>query len=176
MTSFASVLQQRLAERLSGKASLQAGIRTVLERTQLALERLSTARVMNETELELARSFFEAYNGCFLRRDLDALRRLHVDRGPFVYFDNHSGCDSPSLEDHFAKVGRFLATGDIVGLETEILACSVHGEAAAVVGRVRYRRDNPGSAVRVSAFLERHGGTWKVRHLHWSGDPNDTGA
>ena len=170
------MLQHRLAERLPGRASHRAGTRTVLERIQLTLAQLSNARVMDETELELARSFFEAYNGCFLRRDLDALRRLHVDGGTFVYFDNHPGCDSLSLEDHFAKVGRFLATGDIVGLDTEILACSIHGEAAAVVGRVRYRRDNPGPAVRVSVFLERHSGAWKVRHLHWSGDPNDTGA
>lgn len=148
------------------------------EHIQLAVEQAAhaNATLMDDTELELARSFFGAYNGCFLRRDLDALRRLHVDGGTFVYFDNHSGCDSLSLEDHFAKVGRFLDSGDIVGLEAEILACSIHGEAAAVVARVRYRRDNPGPAVRVSAFLERHGGAWKVRHLHWSSDPNDTGA
>jgi hypothetical protein len=127
---------------------------------------------MNQPELEFACAFFERYNGCFLRRDLNALRQLYVDDGAFVYFDNLGGCDSLSLDDHFTKVGHFLESGEIVKLETEILACSLHGEAAAIAARVRYQQDDTGAAVRVSAFLERHAGAWKTRPLHWSTDPN----
>ncbi len=102
------------------------------------------------------------------------MRSLYVrDDGGFVYFDNtHPDSDSVGLDDHLSKVSAFFAGGQVVSLTTEILATSVHGDAGCLVARVRYQGSS-GTSVRTSIFAERHTGEWKVRHLHFSSDPND---
>ena len=37
---------------------------------------------------------------------------------------------------------------------------------------VRYS-SNPQPGVRASFFLEKHSGQWKIRHIHFSTDPNE---
>jgi hypothetical protein len=37
-----------------------------------------------------------------------------------------------------------------------------------IAAQVRYKRENPGPGVRVSAFLERRGAELKIRHLQQS--------
>ncbi|PSB55181.1 nuclear transport factor 2 family protein [Chamaesiphon polymorphus] len=127
---------------------------------------------MRVEELEFAKQVFCAYNGCFMRRDLEALRKLYTDDGSFVYFDNHADCDSHNLDDHLSKVGEFFKAGEIVELETEVLGCSVQRESATIAAHVRYKRENPEPGVRASVFLERHGEEWKIRHIHYSTNPN----
>jgi ketosteroid isomerase-like protein len=120
---------------------------------------------------------FDRYNMRFYDRDIAGLRSLYVDDdGGLVYFDNHPDSDSVGLDDHLSKVSAFLAGGEIVPLETEVLAASVHGDAGCLVARVRYR-GLQGPSVRTSMFAERNGGgEWRIRHLHFSADPNDIGS
>jgi len=128
--------------------------------------------LMGAKELAFAKQVFHAYNECFMRRDLEALRQLYVDDGSFIYFDNHANCDSKMLEDRLAKVGEFFKTGEIVNLDTEVLGCIVQEESATIAAHVRYKQEKSVPRVRVSAFLERYGDDWKIRHLHYSTDPN----
>jgi ketosteroid isomerase-like protein len=131
--------------------------------------------MVRSTEAELE-ELFDRYNRCFYDRDLNALRSLYVDDDAgFVYFDNHADSDSVGLDDHLSKVSAFFASGAVVSLATEVLATSVHGDAGCLVARVRYQGSS-GPSVRTSMFAERHAGEWRVRHLHFSSDPNDTDA
>ena len=114
----------------------------------------------------------DRYNRCFYDRDVEALRDLYIaDEHGFAYFDNHAGCDASTLDDHLAAVGAFLRDGEVVELDTEVLATSTVGDAGWLVARVRYGRpDVP--AVRMSMFAERSGDGWRIRHLHYSDDPS----
>ena len=113
------------------------------------------------------------YNRAFYDRDVAALRALYVPDVEVPYFDNHSDCDSTDLETHLEKVATFFETGDIVPLLVENVRAFVHGEAACVVARVRYSAE-PVPGVRASFFLERHAAAWRIRHIHFSQDPNET--
>ena len=117
----------------------------------------------------------ERYNQAFYQRDLEALRALYVSDGEVPYFDNHAGCDSPDLADHLCKVAAFLAGGEVEPLAIEGVRFFVHGDAGCVVATVRYT-GRPAPRVRGSFFVERRGQAWKIRHVHFSDDPNDAGA
>jgi ketosteroid isomerase-like protein len=111
------------------------------------------------------------YNRAFRMGDVEGVRRCYVDDDPFIYFDNHAACDAADLDEHLGAVGTFLVTGPVAGLDTEILAVSHRGDAGHLVARVRYRHSD-GPPVRCSLFAERHNGDWRIRHLHFSTDPN----
>ncbi len=115
---------------------------------------------------------FDRYNQCFYNRDADQLRDLYVDDDQgFVYFDNHPDCDSVALDDHLAKVEGFLSGDQVVELETEVLSTSVSGNAGCLFALVRYV-DRAEPPVRMSLFAESNNSVWKIRHLHFSVDPN----
>ena len=113
------------------------------------------------------------YNKAFCDRDLAALRALYVPDVEVPYFDNHADCDSTGLETHLEKVAMFFETGDIVPLLVENIRAFAHGDAACVVATVRYSTA-PVPGVRASFFLERHATAWRIRHVHFSQDPNET--
>lgn len=123
---------------------------------------------MQEFEQLLSR-----YNQCFYQRDLEALRALYVPDSEVLYFDNHVGGDSQDLETHLTHVANFFRTGNIVPLISTDLRVFPHGEAACMVVMLRYR-NKPAPGVRASFFLEKHDGEWKIRHIHFSADPNET--
>ena len=113
------------------------------------------------------------YNRAFYDRDLAALRALYVPDAKVSYFDNHADCDSTDLETHLEKVATFFETGDIAPLLVENVRAFVHGDAACVVATIRYSTE-PVPGVRASFFLERHVTAWRIRHIHFSQDPNET--
>ena len=113
------------------------------------------------------------YNRAFYDRELAALRAIYVPDVEVSYFDNHAGCDSTDLETHLESVATFFETGDIVPLLVENVRAFVHGDAACVVAKVRYSAE-PVPGVRASFFLERHVTAWRIRHIHFSQDPNET--
>ena len=113
------------------------------------------------------------YNRAFYNRELAALRALYVPDVEVTYFDNHADCDSTDLETHLEKVATFLETGDIMPLLVENVRAFVHGDAACVVATVRYSAE-PVPGVRASFLLERHVTAWRIRHIHFSQDPNET--
>ena len=129
---------------------------------------MSESRPIQEFE-----ELLERYNRAFYERDLAALRALYVPDVEVPYFDNHADCDSTDIEMHLKKVATFFETGDIVPLLIENVRAFVHGDAACVVATVRYSAE-PVPGVRASFFLERHATAWRIRHIHFSQDPNET--
>ncbi|GIT92135.1 hypothetical protein JANAI62_25930 [Jannaschia pagri] len=133
-----------------------------------------------DDDLETAlRSFLDHYNQCFYDRDLEALRALYLSDDGLVFWDNHAGCDSTSLEDHVAKVSTFFATGKttesgtIEPLLIEDLRARRRGDVAVLTSILRYR-SAPRPGVRSTFVLGREGLAWRIMHVHHSFDPNET--
>ena len=127
---------------------------------------------MKTANLEEFEQLLRQYNQCFYNRDLESLRNMYVSDGNVIYFDNHANCDSSEIETHLTKVQEFLASGTVVELNYENLVVYQFGEAACMVVTVRYS-NNPQPGVRASFFLEKHLLQWKIRHIHFSSDPNE---
>ena len=114
------------------------------------------------------------YNRAFYDRDLVALRALYVPDVEVPYFDNHADGDSTDLETHLEKVGAFFETGDITRrCWSRTCEHSSMGMPRAWSPTVRYSAE-PVPGVRASFFLERHATAWRIRHIHFSQDPNET--
>ena len=122
--------------------------------------------------LEEFEQLLNQYNQCFYNRDIEALRDIYVPDGNIIYFDNHANCDSSDLETHLTNVQEFFDNGSIVELLSENLTVYQFADAACMVVTVRYI-SNPQPGVRASFFLEKHQRQWKIRHIHFSTDPNE---
>ncbi|MYG25578.1 MAG: nuclear transport factor 2 family protein [Boseongicola sp. SB0677_bin_26] len=129
----------------------------------------------NSGKIQEFEELLTRYNRAFCDRDLAALRALDVPDDEVPYFDNHADCDSGDLETHLQKVATFFETGDIVPMLVENVRAFVHGGAACVVATFRYSAE-PVPGVRASFFLKRHGPAWRIRHVHFSRDPNEASA
>lgn len=132
-------------------------------------------KVTNPKELEQFQKLLDEYNDCFYKRDLDRLKSLYVPDGDVIFFDNHKDCDSKTLEDHLLKVSKFFDTGKIEELLSEDMAVYQHGDSACLLIKYRYP-SKPTPGVRSTFYLENHDDGWKIRHIHYSFDPNEHDA
>lgn len=133
---------------------------------------------LTDQEAAPFRAVLDAYNRCFLERDLLGLRNLYSSDGDVVYFDNHAGCDSASLEDHLAKVGDFLAGGkqtESGGVEPLVMEnVSVFADAACALITLTCRyASTPVPGVRSTFVLQKEAAGRRIRHIHFSFDPNE---
>ena len=127
---------------------------------------------MTIDKLEEFEQLLKQYNQCFYERDIESLRNMYVPDGNVIYFDNHANSDSSGIEAHLTKVKEFFDNGSIVQLLSENLAVYQFGDAACMIVTLRYS-NNPKPGVRASFFLEKHLLQWKIRHIHFSTDPNE---
>lgn len=122
--------------------------------------------------------FIGEYNLCFYHRDIDALKQLYATSAFTVFWDNHSGCDSRNLEDHFSKVSEFFQkgkqteSGEIEPLLIEDAQIRSSNGFALVTAFLRYQ-SAPTPGVRSTFVLIRDEGRWKAIHIHHSFDPNE---
>ena len=122
--------------------------------------------------------FIGEYNQCFYRRDIEALKQLYAASAFTVFWDNHSGCDSRNLEEHFTKVSVFFQQGkqtesrEIEPLLIENAQIRSCDGFALVTAVLRYQ-SAPTPSVRSTFVLVRDEGRWKAIHIHHSFDPNE---
>ncbi len=130
-------------------------------------------RLVDDEHLVPFRKLLDEYNQCFYERDIERLQNLYVADEDVIYFDNHQDCDSYNLTDHIQKVANFFKSGNIVPLSYEKLVVYQFGQSACMLVKFRYL-DRPQAGIRTSFFLECHDTQWKIRHIHYSFDPNET--
>lgn len=123
-------------------------------------------------KLDSYRDFIDQYNDCFYRGDIGALREMYSSDGDIVYFDNHSQCDSYSLDNHIEKVSKFIKSGSIERLQYEILKAFDTADSVCLIVKFIYP-SNPTPSVRTTFYLERAGKQLKIRHLHYSFNPSE---
>lgn len=135
---------------------------------------------MELTDEEFLKPFItlmDDYEQSFSMRSIEDFRLLHVTDDKLVFFDNHANCDSNSYSEHERKVVNFFKSGAIGSIIRENVRVFVAGEMACITAILRYS-STPRPGVRTTYVLERENGSWKIRHMHHSFDPNeiDSGA
>lgn len=124
---------------------------------------------MNKNAKTIASEILENYIECFTNRDLTRLKDLYVEAGEFCYFDNHAGCDSDNIDDHFEKVKAFFESDEsILGLNYEILSGHINGNNICAAAYVYYVSKPDDPKVRVTLVAELYESIWRIRHLHFS--------
>ena len=80
---------------------------------------------------------------------------------------------------HIAAVGDFFAhgksteSGDVEPVAVENLSAWASRDSAVVIAKLRYA-SAPRPAIRSTFVLETADMEWKIRHLHFSFDPNES--
>ena len=129
-------------------------------------------KVTDPNEIRKFQKFLDEYNDCFYQRDIESLKNLYVSDGDIIFFDNHEDCDSQDLEDHLLKVFKFFESGNIEEILSEDKVIYQHGNSACILMKCRYP-SKPKPGVRTTMYLESHDNEWKIRHIHYSFDPNE---
>ncbi len=125
-----------------------------------------------------ALNFIREYNECFYKRDLVGLKGLYSSENFLAFWDNHEGCDSASLDDHFSKISDFFRngkqteSGTIEELMVENEQIRVFGHGLLVTAVLRYA-SAPKPGVRSTFCLVQEKGRWQAAHIHHSFDPNE---
>ena len=133
---------------------------------------------LGDSETAPFQDLLEAYHRCFLEKDLQALCALYASDGELVYFDNHAACDSVALQDHLRNVGTFFLqgktteSGEVEPLLMADLAVFADASAAVMTLIMRYS-SAPRPGVRSTFVLQREDSAWRIRHVHFSFDPNE---
>ncbi len=131
--------------------------------------------IQQDEELQ---TFLAAYDKCFQDKDIEALKQFYPQEdNELIYFDNHKNNDTYNVKDHlrlltdFFQNGKKTESGQVEELITENMRIFKTEQAACICSLIRYK-SFPVPAVRATFYLERHGGAWKIKHVHCSFEPN----
>lgn len=131
---------------------------------------------MNNSE-KIFVDFLNQYNECFYHKDIEALKECYdTQSNVLIYFDNHKGNDTYTLEEHlklisdFFEKGKQTESGDVEPLIIENLNI-FHKESAACMCFISKYKSFPVPVVRSTLYLECKDGKWKIMHAHFSFEP-----
>lgn len=131
--------------------------------------------------MEEVRTLFEnylnEYNQAWYSKDIDKLSEFYdVEYNNLIYFDNHKGNDTYSLQDHmlliseFFRHGKQTESGEVEELTIENFNVFSKENAACLCFIARYK-SCPNPYVRMTMYLEMLREKWKVMHVHCSFEP-----
>ena len=118
--------------------------------------------------------FLNAYNDCWYKKDLEKLKTFYDDE--LIYFDNHKGNDTHTLNDHiglledFFTNGKATESGAVEPLMIEEFHVSHNDNSACLCYLARYE-SYPTPAMRCTIYLENDKDSWKIHHVHCSFQP-----
>ena len=122
-------------------------------------------------------NFLDAYNECWYEKDLEKLRNFYdCESDRLIYFDNHKGNDTHTVEDHlnlisdFFENGKETESGAVEPLIIENLNAFQTGNAACLCYIAQYE-SHPIPAMRCTLYLECKNSAWKIIHAHCSFEP-----
>lgn len=121
--------------------------------------------------------FLDAYNQCFYDKDLKRLREFYDPQSNvLIYFDNHVGNDTDTLDKHLELISDFFENGkdtESGGVESLIIEdlTIFHRDQAACLCFISKYKSHPLPAVRSTLYLEFRSGRWKIIHAHFSFQP-----
>lgn len=121
--------------------------------------------------------FLEQYNECFYNKDIVGLKEFYdTQSNVLIYFDNHKGNDTYTLEEHLQLISDFFVKGkqtESGGVEPLIIENLnvFHKENAACLCFISKYKSFPVPVVRSTMYLERIEDKWKIMHAHFSFEP-----
>ena len=63
-------------------------------------------------ETKVFMDFLNSYNECFYKKDLEKLKTFYnINNNKLVFFDNHKGNDTYTVEEHLKLISEFFAKG-----------------------------------------------------------------
>lgn len=121
--------------------------------------------------------FLDQYNECFYNKDIVGLKEFYdTQSNVLIYFDNHKGNDTYTLEEHLQLISDFFVKGkqtESGGVEPLIIENLnvFHKENAACLCFISKYKSFPVPVVRSTMYLERIEDKWKIMHAHFSFEP-----
>lgn len=129
----------------------------------------------NNTELI---NFIKSYNGSWYTKDIEKIRPFYSDENDeLVYFDNHKNNDTSSVDEHLKLVSDFFLkgkkteSGEVEEILMENIVCFETDNSACVCFYSRYK-SFPKPAIRSTLYLEKNNKVWKIKHAHYSFEPD----
>lgn len=128
-----------------------------------------------------ANKYFERllneYNQTWYDKDIEKLKDYYdIKSNRLIYYDNHKGNDTYTLEDHLALISDFFnngkqtESGEIEELIIENFNVFSKGDTACLCFITRYK-SFPNPYIRATMYLEIIQDKWKVIHVHCSFEP-----
>ena len=120
--------------------------------------------------------FLNEYNGCRYDKDLEKLKTFYDPENTLIYFDNHKGNDTYTVNEHFELLldffvnGKNTESGGVEPLIINNLNVFHKGDAACLCYIARYE-SCPTPAMRCTLYLECIKEEWKIYHAHCSFQP-----
>lgn len=122
-------------------------------------------------------NFLNDYNESFLSKDLEKVRNFYSDENnELIYFDNHKNNDTYTVDDHikllsdFFSNGKKTESGQVEEIIMENIHCFQSENSACICFYSRYK-SFPNPAIRSTLYLEKSGASWKIKHAHYSFEP-----
>ena len=130
-----------------------------------------------EKSIKIFVDFLDQYNECFYNKDIVGLKEFYdTQSNVLIYFDNHKGNDTYTLEEHLQLISDFFVKGkqtESGGVEPLIIENLnvFHKENAACLCFISKYKSFPVPVVRSTMYLERIEDKWKIMHAHFSFEP-----
>lgn len=133
--------------------------------------------MLNKNNKDLMK-FIKSYNESWYTKDIGKIRPFYSDENDeLVYFDNHKNNDTYSVDAHLKLLSKLFAngknteSGKIEDVKMENIICFESENTACVCFYARYK-SFPKSAVRSTLYLEKNNNAWKIKHAHYSFEPD----
>lgn len=132
--------------------------------------------------MEYKKDFFEGflndYNKTWYDKDIEELKSYYdLDSGRLIYYDNHKGNDTYTVDDHIALIfdlftnGKQTESGEVEELMIEDFNVFSTEDAACLCFITKYK-SYPEPHIRATMYIQRIRGKWKVMHVHCSFSPD----
>lgn len=114
------------------------------------------------------------YNQAWYDKDIEKLKSFYDEN--LIYYDNHKGNDTYSLDGHlklvsdFFEKGKNTESGAVEELLIENLNIFSNESSACFCYFARYK-SFPNPAVRTTMYLQKQENNWKILHVHCSFEP-----
>ena len=127
----------------------------------------------NKKEL---RKVLDDYNRAWYDKDIKKLRQFYDDDNCLIYFDNHKGNDTYTIDEHLNLVSKFFNEGKQTesGVVEELLIDNLNilsNETSACLCYLARYKSFPKPAVRTTMYLQKTDEVWKIYHVHCSFEP-----
>ena len=132
---------------------------------------------MINNEKEYFLKYLNEYNRTWVDKDLEKLKQYYdTKNNRLIYYDNHKGNDTYTLDKHLALVSDFLLngknteSGQVEDLIIEDFNAFSKNDVACLCFIAKYK-SFPRPYVRTTMYIEKIKDKWKVLHVHCSFEP-----
>lgn len=135
--------------------------------------------MLQEDENIELKKFLDEYDRCWQEKNIEKLKCFYSDsNAELIYFDNHKGNDTYTVDTHlrlvndFFRNGKKTESGEVEPVIRENVNYFKMEKAVCICFLTRYK-SFPKPAVRSTMYLEQISDRWKIKHVHCSFEPEN---